>query len=568
MNKRQLKEVSRTGRSVLKFHTLGAARAVTGSLYLFELFEREKTTRFLVDAGLTVENQMDDFKNRLPAGLEPKDIDFAILSHAHVDHCGYLPKLVKDGFRGKVYVTPATADLMHIILPDSGYLQEEAAKRHRARYERDHLKVGTVASEAGDNRSSRRQGEKSSTRVNMSRSNRARKEQMASRVAATRGANAADQSSSKTSPRFQPLYTQEQAQASLKYLECVDYDTRFSVTDSVAFTFTEAGHILGAAVVNLEIGTGSQKRTFCFSGNIGRPNMPLLRDLAPVAGADYVMVESTYGNRLHQVRDRFESLASKLNSAHERAKVKHPKFGCGVILIPAFAVGRAQAILSDIRELMESGRVPDMPVYIDGRMTLAATQVHRKYARDMGPETRALLEAGKDPYAPPRHALIEEWRDSDALHRAHNEPIIIVGSSGMAAGGRIVNHLKYWLGGKQNTVMFVGFQGTGTLGSAIVRCSKGERPDSVDAATQTANTVRVAGVPTRISATIDFIPDYSAHADWRDTVNWLGKFTRRPKKTFVVHGDAEATESLKEHIEDKLGWNGVVVPDSKQVFEL
>ena len=133
MNKRQLKEVSRTGRSVLKFHTLGAARAVTGSLYLFELFEREKTTRFLVDAGLTVENQMDDFKNRLPAGLEPKDIDFAILSHAHVDHCGYLPKLVKDGFRGKVYVTPATADLMHIILPDSGYLQEEAAKRHRAR---------------------------------------------------------------------------------------------------------------------------------------------------------------------------------------------------------------------------------------------------------------------------------------------------------------------------------------------------------------------------------------------------------------------------------------------------
>ncbi len=554
MNKRHQKDLSRTGRSVLRLHVLGAAHAVTGSLYLFEYFEKDKVTRFVTDLGLTVENPQADMQKRLPSGINASDIDFAIISHAHVDHSAYLPKLIKDGFKGSVYVTPATRDLMGVILPDSGYLQEEDAKRRQARFEKaNNPALSLTASTSKSASANPRQGANNKTAAKTGKS----------------AASAKNGLTTAVNPKFQPLYTQLEAQASLKFLKTVDYDTRFAVNDAVAFTFTEAGHILGAAVVNLEIGTGSQKRTFCFSGNIGRPDMPLLRDLQPVAAADYVMVEATYGNRLHQKRDRFEVLETKLKAAHARAK-KQGKGGSGVILIPAFAVGRAQSVLNDIRVLMEAGRVPTMPVYVDGRMTQAATEVHRKHAAIMNAETRAMIEAGIDPYTTPNHTVVEDWKASEALHREHAQPIIIVSSSGMAAGGRIVNHLNYWLADSKSTVMFVGYQGTGTLGQAIVRTSAGERPDSVAAPENIASpkTVRVAGKVVKLNATVDFLPDYSAHADYGDTVNWLAKFKRRPKGVFIVHGDEEALAGLKGHIETRLDWKGVVIPTNKQVFEL
>ena len=575
MNKRQQKDLSRTGRSVLRLHVLGAAHAVTGSMYLFEYYEKDKVTRFITDLGLTVENQQADFQKRLPSGINASDIDFAIISHAHVDHSAYLPKLIKDGFTGSVYVTPATRDLMGVILPDSGYLQEEEAKRKNARLLSSEEKKANQSADL-----TTPAGQKSM----VAKSKRAGAKGKNPRAA---GKSVVKAAADKTAaPRFVPLYTQEEAQASLKVLRTVDYDQRYSVTDAISFTFTEAGHILGAAVVNLEIGTGSQKRTFCFSGNIGRPDMPLLRDLQPVAAADYVMVEATYGNRLHQKRDRLDVLEAKLLAAHARAKsygktaVKAKKAvapgaktgqGSGVILIPAFAVGRAQALLNDIRILMEAGRVPVMPVYVDGRMTQAATEVHRKHLGILNEETRGLFEAGIDPYTTPRHAVVEDWKASEALHREHTEPCIIVSSSGMASGGRIVNHLNYWLPDSKCTVMFVGYQGTGTLGQAIVRTSAGERPDSVAAANvnfDTPKTVRIAGKPVRLNATVDFLPDYSAHADYGDTVRWLGKFKRRPKMTFIVHGDEEALAGLKGHIENTLDWKGVTIPTSRQVFDL
>jgi metallo-beta-lactamase family protein len=569
MNRRQQKDLSRTGRSVLRLHVLGAAHAVTGSMYLFEYHEKDKVTRFITDLGLTVENPQADFQKRLPSGINASDIDFAIISHAHVDHSAYLPKLIKDGFKGSVYVTPATRDLMGVILPDSGYLQEEEAKRKNARLDK---------ASAPDDASA-----PVSVKVNSKVSAKGNSPRAYSKAATK--AVPKDASGKAAAPRFSPLYTQEEAQSSLKVLRTVDYDQRFAVTDAISFTFTEAGHILGAAVVNLEIGTGSQKRTFCFSGNIGRPDMPLLRDLQPVAAADYVMVESTYGNRLHQKRDRLDVLETKLIAAHARAKssgkaVKAKKsvapgvntgHGSGVILIPAFAVGRAQALLNDIRILMEAGRVPVMPVYVDGRMTQAATEVHRKHIGILNEETKGLFEAGIDPYTTPRHAVVEDWKASEALHREHTEPCIIVSSSGMAAGGRIVNHLNYWLSDSKCTVMFVGYQGTGTLGQAIVRTSAGERPDSVASANvnfDTPKTVRIAGKPVRLNATVDFLPDYSAHADYGDTVRWLGKFKRRPKMTFIVHGDEEALAGLKGHIENTLDWKGVTIPTTRQVFDL
>jgi len=550
MNQQRQKELARTGRSLLNLHVLGAAHAVTGSLFLFEHIAQEKTTRWLLDVGLTVENQMVDFQKRLPSGINAEDINFVIISHAHVDHCGYLPKLIKDGFKGKVFVTPATRDLMSIILPDSGHLQEEAAKRHKARYERDrkNLALQSVA-----------QGKSNSNNVATTNNKRAERTN-GSQKSAARPASA--------SPRFTPLYTQLEGQSAVKSLVAVDYHVRRRLTPDIAFTFTDAGHILGSAVVNLEVGSGSQKKTFCFTGNVGRRNMPLLRDLEPVESADYLMLEATYGNRLHHKRDRLSVLESKINEAYKRAKPRDKQWGCGVILIPSFAVGRGQTVLNDLRILMEAGRVPTIPVFVDGKMTNSATDVYKNYPAIMDDETRKVLESGKDPYATPKHTLCLDWQASEALRLPHNEPIIIVGSSGMAAGGRIVNHLKHWLPGRQNTVIFVGYQGTGTLGQAIVRTTEGERPDSVTAAPTTPQTVNISGKPVRLAAKIEFIPDYSAHADYEDQIAWLKKFKRQPKSVFIVHGDEEALVGLKGHIERNLGWKNVVIPSSRQVFEL
>jgi metallo-beta-lactamase family protein len=539
------KELARTGRSLLKLHVLGAAHAVTGSLFLFEHFAQEKVTRWLLDVGLTVENQSVDFQKRLPAGINAADIAFVIISHAHVDHCGYLPKLIKDGFQGKVYVTPATRDLMSVILPDSGHLQEEAAKRHKARYERNRK---NAAEQSGKPQISAKSKERDQ------------------RVNESQGAE-----SGQTKPgssRFTPLYTQLEGQAAIKSLVTVDYHVRRRLSPEIAFTFTDAGHILGSAVVNLEVGSGSEKKTFCFTGNVGRRNMPLLRDLEPVQAADYLMLEATYGNRLHQKRDRLTVLATKINEAYQRAKKRDKVQGCGVILIPSFAVGRGQTVLNDLRILMETGRVPTIPVFVDGKMTSSATEIYKSYPAIMNDETRKVLESGKDPYVTPKHSLCLDWQASEALRQPHNEPIIIVGSSGMATGGRIVNHLKHWLPGKQNTVVFVGYQGTGTLGQAIVRTTEGERPDSVTAAPTTPKTVSISGKPVRLGAKVEFIPDYSAHADYEDQLVWLKKFKRQPKGVFIVHGDEEALVGLKGHIQKNLGWKKVIIPSKGQVFEL
>lgn len=568
MNKRQLKEVDRTGRSVLKMHTLGASRSVTGSLFLYELFEKDKVTRFIVDAGLTVESPQADYKNRLPAGLKASEIDAVILSHAHVDHSGFLPKLRKDGYKGPVYMTPATYDLLTVILPDSGYLQEEQAKARLNRHNRLNRQrnsgqlVNEIATEAGDNNNKGVQKGKSGKSPQKARNAKAPAGRAASAQAAP-----ATQSSSQESWRFRPLYTMQEAVDSLKNCISVPYRERHVISDSLAFTFTDAGHILGAAVVNLEIGKGNQKKTFCFTGNVGRPNMPILHELEPVAQADYLMLEGTYGNKLHHKRDRIEVLGQILTAAYERAKPRHPRYGCGVIVMPAFAVGRAQDLINEIRIGMETGRIPEMPVYVDGRMTNKSTDVHRKHKNILNDATRKVFDEGRDPFTTPRHFVVSEYPDSAALRRVHEEPCLIVGSSGMAAGGRIVDHLSHWLPGKQNTVIFVGFQGTGTLGQSIVR-TKGERPDSMQACPDCARSVRIKGKDVRVNATVEFVPDYSAHADYGDQINWLRKFKRRPKQVFIVHGEEESLVAFKEHIENALGWNNIVIPFEKQVFEL
>lgn len=588
MNRKEQKQLAKTGKPVFKLHVLGAAGGVTGSLNLIEVYQRERVTRFLLDVGLHVDDEHADRTNRLPRGLTAKDIDFIIVSHAHIDHSGYLPKIVKDGFNGTVYCTAATRDLMHILLPDSGHLQEERAKQLNKRLLKRAGEASGANTSSGNGATSGDAGtanprhrSKFATRRGTKGS---RKHGGFSRGSGDGVAHSAqkapgaqhghgdmqEQAAARGISLKQPLYTELEARASLKNVREIPLRQRTKLADNVHVTLTEAGHILGSAVVNLELGEGSDKRTLCFTGNVGRPGSPLLQDLEPITGADYIITEATYGNRRHVNRDRLEHLAGLINAAYERAKVSDKKFGFGQIIIPAFAVGRAQILLDDIRQLIESKRIPLMPVYLDGRMSNTATDITRRHRSLLNRATQAVFEAGGDPFTTPRQTNCVEWRDSAMLLDPQPEPILIVGSSGMANGGRIVSHLEKRLPGRQNTIIFVGYQGTGTLGNSLVRFA-GERPESVAAAAaggaRGPKTVNVAGKPVPIRATVEFMGDYSGHADYADIIAWMKRMKRKPKAVYVVHGDTEALDAMREHVATSLRWNAVV-PKAREVFDL
>lgn len=591
MNRQEQKQLAKTGKPVFKLHVLGAAGGVTGSLNLIEVYQREGVTRFLLDVGLHVDDEHADRTNRLPRGLTAKDIDFVIVSHAHIDHSGYLPKLVKDGFAGTVYCTAATRDIMHLLLPDSGHLQEERAKQLNKRMlKRAGEAAGATTSSDGNatagntgnanpkhrSKFASRRGTKGSRKQGgFSRSSgdgfahSAQKAQHGGQNSHGHG-DMHQQASALGVSLKQPLYTEEEARASMKNVREIPLRQRTKLADNVHVTLTEAGHILGSAVVNLELGEGSDKKTLTFTGNVGRPESPLLQDLEPIVGADYIITESTYGNRRHVDRDRLEHLASLINAGYERAKQGDKKFGFGQILIPAFAVGRAQILLDDIRQLMESKRIPVMPVYLDGRMSNSATDITRRHRALLNKPTQAVFEAGGDPFTTPRQTNCLEWKESAMLLEPQPEPIIIVGSSGMANGGRIVSHLEKRLPGRQNTIIFVGYQGTGTLGNSLVRFA-GDRPESVAAAAADGargpKTVNVAGKPVPVRATVEFMGDYSGHADYADIIAWMKRMKRKPKAVYVVHGDTEALEGMREHIATNLRWNAVV-PRAREVFDL
>ncbi|MBX3152021.1 MBL fold metallo-hydrolase [Candidatus Obscuribacterales bacterium] len=561
MNKRMQKELARTGKPVYRLHFLGSAGGVTGSLMLVEMFSREGAKRFLLDVGLHVDQQSLDFQNRLPKGMTGKDIDFVVISHAHLDHSGYLPKLIKEGFTGPAYCTPATFDLMEILLPDSGFLQEEAVKRFNNRL--------TRRAEAGN--------QSASQNTAVSKGGKVRGGADGGKQKGKRGVKAvavnASASAVADAPRLrQPLYTEEEARASLKCVKTIDYNVRTKLAEDIFVTFTDAGHILGSAVVTMDLGSGANKRSLCFTGNIGRDNPPVLQTLAQIKGADYVITESTYGNRVHKVRDRHARLAEIINKGYERAK-QGKKDGAGVILIPAFAVGRAQIVLDDLRQLMDKKMIPNLKTYLDGRMSIKATDVHRKHANLLNAETQAVINAGGDPFATPRFELCREWTDSARLQEPQSEPIIVVGSSGMANGGRIVSHLSKRLSGPENTVVFVGYQGTGTLGNALVRFADGnpfsERNSTAHKANSdaTPKTANVAGKSIKVRATVEFMSDYSGHADGVDICRWLGKFKQTPKNTFVVHGDDDALAGMRDQIVSRLHWD-VTIPKAREVFEL
>ncbi|HDP67040.1 MAG TPA: MBL fold metallo-hydrolase [Candidatus Marinimicrobia bacterium] len=460
-----------------KLTFLGATQTVTGSKFLLEADGK----KLLIDCGLFQGLKELRLRNWEDFPIDPKDIDMVILTHAHIDHTGYLPKLVQLGFKGKVYATPATADLCGIMLPDSAHLQEEDAKY-------------------------------------------ANKKQF-----------------SKHKPAL-PLYTVTDAERALELFEPLPYGKKINLSPNVTLCYRDAGHILGSAFVDIRIQQEKGERRILFSGDLGRPAQPILRDPHTVYGTDYLVIESTYGDRLHGETDRKEDLARIINESYERG---------GVLIIPSFAVGRTQELLFTIRELEEEQRIPVMPIFIDSPMAINATDVFEKNTQDHDLESKVAALKGVEILKTNDLRIAQTAEQSKAINNISGKAIII-SASGMVTGGRILHHLVNRLGNPQNTVLFIGYQAEGTRGRTIL---------------EGAETVKIHGQQVPINARIEQISGFSAHADYNEILAWLSNFNEAPRKIFIVHGEASQSVALGKRIEEKFSWE-TLIPEYLQSFEL
>ncbi|HEY7041242.1 MAG TPA: MBL fold metallo-hydrolase [Methylomirabilota bacterium] len=449
----------------------GAGGTVTGSKHLLE----DGPARVLLDCGLFQGLKALRLRNWSRPPVDPKSLGAVILSHAHIDHSGYLPRLCRDGFTGPIYATGGTADLLNVMLPDAAHLQEEEAEfanRHNT---------------------------------------------------------------SKHDPAL-PLYTTEDAARALAQVKRVDFGQRFAPAPGVEARFTPSGHILGAGLVTCAIGG----RRLVFSGDLGRYDVPIMVDPDPVTDADVLLVESTYGNRVHPSDDPTERLIAAVRRAVDQK---------GWLLIPAFAVGRSQEILYDLRRLEQGSAIPSLPVFLDSPMAIQATTIYAAHTEEHDAELVSVEADGTKPFAPRRFTLSRTVEDSKRLNETSGPGIILAGS-GMATGGRILHHLKRLLPDPKTTVLFVGYQAAGTRGRLLK-----------DGATE----VKMLGVTVPVRATIMISDAYSAHADREEILRWLGGFRRPPGMTYVVHGEADAASALRDAIESRLGWRAAVAEDGQRV---
>lgn len=464
---------------------LGAAQTVTGSKYLLDT----GTSRVLVDAGMFQGLKELRLRNWQDLPIAATDIDAIVLTHAHLDHCGYLPRLVSQGFRGRIFCTAGTLDLCRIVLPDAGRIQEEDA------------------------------------------------------------ANANRHGFSKHQPAL-PLYTETDAFRAVSQLQPIGYDRPMPVTPDIEVEFINAGHLLGSAYARVRSGG----RTILFGGDLGRFGRPVLPDPSMVAEADYLLVESTYGNRLHQQDDNGAQLAEVINSTAERG---------GRIIIPSFAIGRVEELIYWLKRLEDEKRIPVLPVFVDSPMAIDALARYTQRVQELDPE---MVPESADEKAPHGSADHEDRRETRERHARHERqlcafcterfrtistaaeskeltrsrmPSIIISASGMATGGRVLHHLKASLPEARNTVLFVGYQAAGTRGRRLV---DGEK------------TVKIHGEIIPVQARIELVESMSAHADADEILRWLRGFTRPPRMTFIVHGELAAMEALSATIEATLGW--------------
>jgi metallo-beta-lactamase family protein len=452
----------------MKLTFLGATNTVTGSKFLITL----GTKKILIDCGLFQGLKELRLRNWAKFPIDPKLIDIVVLTHAHIDHTGYLPLLVKSGFKGKVYCSGATKDLCAVLLPDSGYLQEEEAKfLNKHGY-------------------------------------------------------------SKHKPAL-PLYTKADAENSLTFIHELPIRKKHKIDEETYITLIPAGHILGATFVQFT----HFETTVLFSGDLGRPDDIIMHPPAVVQAADYIIVESTYGNRLHQKIDPLDELAEIISRVIARE---------GTVVIPAFAVGRAQHLLYLMYLLKKQNRIPrTLPIYLDSPMATEATQLFLKYNK----LHKLDYDLSKEVCDVPTYVNTKE--ESQAID-AIDTPKVIISASGMLEGGRVLHHIKSFAPDEKNAIIFSGYQATGTRGADM---------------THGKPSIKVFGQTIPIRAEIKVLSNMSAHADYDEILAWLKHFNHHPRKVFITHGEPEAAAALKEKIHDKFGWK-CVVPEYLQTEEL
>lgn len=439
---------------------LGATNTVTGSKFLLSIGEK----KILIDCGLFQGLKELRQRNWTKFPVEPYLIDSVILTHAHIDHSGYLPMLVKNGFTGKIYCSHATKDLCSVLLPDSGYLQEEEAK---------------FANKHGY---------------------------------------------SKHKPAV-PLYTRAEAEKTLLQFRALDFRKNYKFGEETHVSLIPAGHILGATFIQVKhYGT-----TVLFSGDLGRPNDPIMHPPAIIQAADYLVLESTYGNRLHKKVNPLDEICDIINRTATRG---------GTVIIPAFAVGRAQHLLYFMYQLKLKKRIPDLPIYLDSPMAKSATDIFKKY-NDLHRLDANLSEKVSDVAK-----CITTKEESQALG-LDTAPKIIISASGMLEGGRVLHHVKIFAPDAKNTVVFAGYQAAGTRGADMINGKE---------------SIKIFGEDTPIRAEVKVLSNMSAHADYDEILDWLKHFNHHPRKVFITHGEPDAALALKEKIEEQLNWP-CVIPD-------
>jgi metallo-beta-lactamase family protein len=463
----------------IKLAFLGAAQNVTGSSYLLET----NGSRFIVDCGLFQERELLG-RNWQDFQFAPRSLQAVLLTHAHLDHSGLLPKLVRDGFRGKIYCTDATAEIARIMLLDSAKLQEEDAQNKRKRHEREG-----------------RRGKHPET----------------------------------------PLYTTEDAQAVFSLLSPVKYGEPVPVTSGVEAVFRDAGHVLGSAMIEVTANMDGNKRTLVFSGDIGRWNTPILPDPTLFSHADYIVMESTYGDRLHNGEgDVEERLADVINQTWKAG---------GNVIIPSFALERSQEILYHLNRLFMQDRIPHLMVFVDSPMATSVTEVFNHHPELFDKEAAEFFHRNGSPFDFPSLKLVKTVDESKTINYIKGTVVIIAGS-GMCNGGRIKHHLVYNISRPESTILFVGYQAEGTLGRQIVDGSKA---------------VRILGQTYRVSAKIVQMGGFSAHADRDDLLRWLSGFQKPPSRLFVTHGEPQTALSFADLVSKTKKWPTMVPGYQDQV---
>jgi metallo-beta-lactamase family protein len=465
----------------MRIRFLGAARQVTGSCYFLDA----GGVKILVDCGMFQEREYS-YRNWEPFPVPPEQIDHVLLTHVHLDHSGLLPKLVREGFTGKILLTPASREMLPIVIMDSARVQEEDAAFKKKR----HLKEGRKGPHADI-----------------------------------------------------PLYTVHDVDRCLPLLKDVPYEKYVSLNDRVKVCFYDAGHILGSATVEIVVQNENGTQNIIFSGDIGQYDRPLLNDPTAVKRADYVVMESTYGNRNHEDAQHVDEKLYDIISSTV-------KIG-GNVLIPTFAIERAQELLYHFGRLRREHCMPLVRTFLDSPMAVEITRVFEHYKKYLDEETRALFENGGSPFEFPELRLVESAEESKAIDRFKG-PVVVMSGSGMITGGRIKHHLAMNITDPKSVLLFVGYQAAGTLGRLIL--------DGV-------SPVRIHGQSYPVRIRIEKIEGFSAHAGMDDLKRWLGGFDSPPRRVFLTHGEQDSISSLADYIRSKDGWQ-VTAPQYMEEFEI